>query len=97
MAKDEKEIEAFYIRLKEQLEESTEWPSTYLYKFIVPTVEEKIEKIESIFEDNAACIKTKQSSNGKYTSVSVEVNMENPDAVIDKYKEVSVVEDVISL
>ncbi|MAK36687.1 MAG: hypothetical protein CMC15_10985, partial [Flavobacteriaceae bacterium] len=35
MATD-KQKEEFYARLKEQLEGDTDWPSTYLYKFIVP-------------------------------------------------------------
>ena len=39
-----KKTEEFYIRLKGELEESTSWPSSYLYKFIVPTDTEKIEK-----------------------------------------------------
>jgi putative lipoic acid-binding regulatory protein len=43
-------------------------------------------------------IKTTPSKNGKYTSVSVNVRMKNPDAVIVKYKEVAEnVEGVISL
>jgi hypothetical protein len=37
------------------------------------------------------------SSKGKYTSVSIVVHMKNPDAVIEKYKEVSKVKGVISL
>ena len=45
-----------------------------------------------------AVIKTKESSNGKYTSVSINVSMKDPDSVIQKYKEVSEnIEGVISL
>jgi len=40
---------------------------------------------------------SKQSKKGTYTSVSITVHMENPDAVIKKYKEVSHIEGVISL
>ena len=29
------DAEAFYDRLREQLQENTSWPSNYLYKFIV--------------------------------------------------------------
>jgi len=88
----------FYANLKKQLQDTAMWPSEYLYKFIVPTKEEKIEKVESIFNDMGAVIKTKQSKKGTYTSVSINVRMKNPDAVIDKYKEVAnKVEGVISL
>ncbi|MFN5772292.1 MAG: DUF493 domain-containing protein, partial [Flavobacterium sp.] len=33
----DKKTEAFYIRLKEELQTTSTWPSVYLYKFIVPT------------------------------------------------------------
>ena len=74
------------------------WPSEYLYKFIVSTKGEGIEKVEAIFDNMGAVIETKQSKKGKYTSVSINVRMKDPDAVIDKYKEVAVkVDGVISL
>lgn len=37
----DKKTEEFYIRLKEELEQSTSWPSEYLYKFIIPTDPQK--------------------------------------------------------
>ncbi|XLS30496.1 DUF493 family protein [Flavobacteriaceae bacterium M23B6Z8] len=94
---DTSKQDEFYIRLKDELANSTIWPSNYLYKFIVTSDEDKIQQIESIFDNMGAVIKTKKSSNGKYTSVSITVNLKDPDEVIKKYKEVSVVEGVISL
>jgi putative lipoic acid-binding regulatory protein len=93
----EKESEEFYGRLKEELLRGTEWPSNYLYKFIVPTEGDKTEKIEAIFDNTGAVIETKKSKNGKYTSLSITVHLENPDQVIEKYIEVGKVEGVISL
>ena len=88
----------FYNKLRAQLYDTTSWPSEYLYKFIVPTTIEKIKKIEDLFDNLGAVIKTNESKNGKYTSVSVNVQMDDPDAVILKYKEVALnVEGVISL
>ncbi|MBG6130818.1 putative lipoic acid-binding regulatory protein [Aquimarina sp. EL_43] len=93
-----KDPEEFYKKLKEQLADTSLWPTSYLYKFIVPTNTEKIEQIESIFDNLGSVIQTKQSKNGKYTSVSINVRMKNPDQVIAKYKEVAEkVEGVISL
>ncbi|MFD2827726.1 DUF493 family protein [Leeuwenhoekiella polynyae] len=89
--------EEFYKKLKKRLEKTTTWPSEYLYKFIVPSEKEKIEEIETIFDDMGAVISTKESSKGTYTSVSINVNMKNPDTVIAKYQEVAAVEGVISL
>lgn len=90
--------EEFYKKLKDQLLETTSWPSEYLYKFIVLSETSKILQIENIFDNTGAVIETKESKNGKYTSVSINVVLKNPDAVILKYKEVtSKVEGVISL
>ena len=90
--------EEFYKKLKGQLEDTAVWPTEYLYKFIVLSDKEKIKMIESIFNHLGAVIETKESKNGKYTSVSIHVNMKNPDAVVNKYKEVAEkVEGVISL
>ncbi|MBO6533270.1 MAG: DUF493 family protein [Muricauda sp.] len=94
---DKKDTEEFYAKLKEQLLETTSWPSTYLYKFIVPTEEAKISQIQDIFDNTGAVIESKKSKKGTYTSLSITVHLKNPDEVIQKYKEVSVVEGVISL
>ncbi|HKL90537.1 DUF493 family protein [Muricauda sp. NFXS6] len=94
---DKKSTEEFYAKLREQLLETTSWPSTYLYKFIVPTDKERIDQIQDIFDNTGAVIESKKSKKGTYTSLSITVNLKNPDEVIKKYKEVSVVEGVISL
>jgi len=94
---DKKDTGEFYKKLREQLLETTSWPSTYLYKFIVPTDEERIAQIQDIFDNTGAVIESKKSKKGTYTSLSITVDLENPDEVIKKYKEVSVVEGVISL
>lgn len=89
--------EEFYGRLREELQKSTSWPSNYLYKFIIPTDPERIEQIGSIFNNTGAVIESKKSRNGKYTSLSITVHLENPDQVIEKYREVGKVKGVISL
>ncbi|MGB8703640.1 MAG: DUF493 family protein [Gillisia sp.] len=90
--------EEFYKKLKSQLQDTAMWPTEYLYKFIVPSEKEKIKQIDEIFDNMGAVIHTKKSKKGTYTSVSVNVKMKNPDAVIAKYKEVGEqVEGVISL
>ncbi|HEA29340.1 MAG TPA: DUF493 family protein [Leeuwenhoekiella sp.] len=89
--------EEFYDKLRGRLAETASWPSEYLFKFIVPSAKEKIRAIEDIFDNTGAVIKTKESRKGTYTSVSVNVRMKDPDAVIKKYKDAAVVEGVISL
>ena len=90
--------EEFYSKLKTQLLETENWPSEYLYKFIVKSDANKIAEIETIFNNIGAVIKTNESKNGKYTSISINVIMKDPDAVISKYIEVTNnVEGVIAL
>ena len=94
---EEKDSEEFYGRLREQLWENTTWPSDYLFKFIVPTDKDKIKDIHDIFDTKGAVIESKKSKKGTYTSVSITVRLKNPDEVIEKYKEVSVIDGIISL
>jgi hypothetical protein len=94
---DTDKSDEFYGRLKEELLNASSWPSDYLYKFIVPTDPEKITEITSIFDNTGAVIESKKSRKGKYTSLSITVNLNDPDEVIEKYKEVGKVKGVISL
>lgn len=89
--------DSFYDRLREKLEESTSWPSDYLFKFIVPTDEDVVAEVHRVFDNTGAVINLKQSKNGKYTSISITVHLESPEDVIDKYKKVGKVKGVISL
>lgn len=93
----DKKTEEFYQRLKEELINSTVWPAEYLFKFIVPSDNEKVMKVEDAFNQMGAVIETTQSKTGKYTSVSVNVKMKSAQSVIDKYIELSDIEGIISL
>jgi len=93
-----KETDEFYEKLKQRLQETSDWPSEYLFKFIVPTRKDKIDKISEIFNHTGAIIKTKTSSKGNYTSISIRLNVDSPEVVIQKYKIVGYqIEGVISL
>ncbi len=93
----DKKTEEFYARLRQELAAAGTWPAEYLYKFIVPSDNHKIAQVEAAFNQMGAVIKTTQSKNGNFTSISVNVTMENPQHVIEKYIEVSAVEGIISL
>ncbi|WP_278035190.1 DUF493 family protein [Flavobacterium nitratireducens] len=93
----DKKTEEFFDRLRTELEKSNSWPAIYLFKFIVPTDVEKIKQVDAAFDGMGAVMKTTQSKTGKFTSVSIDVQMQSPQAVIDKYIEVSTIEGIISL
>lgn len=93
----EKKTAEFYERLKVELDMSNTWPAIYLFKFIVPSVADNVERVEKAFDCMGAVIKTTQSKTGKFTSVSIDVQMKDADEIIEKYKEVSVIEGIVSL
>mgnify|MGYP006163540199 FL=1 len=93
----DKNTEEFYERLKEELRTTSDWPSIYLYKFIVPTDTIKILAVENAFDNMGAVINTQQSKTGKFTSISINVSMLSPEHVVEKYIDVSSVEGIISL
>lgn len=89
--------EEFYKNLKEKLEESTTFPSKYMYKFIVPTTKNQVNEVQEAFNGKGAVINTKASKNGKFVSVSIVLNVKSADEVIVNYKSISHVEGLISL
>ena len=96
--KEHKNSKEFYEKLEKKLEEHSEWPSRYMFKFIVPTSQEKVDQLKQHFSDMDARIDLKHSKKGAYTSVSIVLVMNSPQRVIQKYKQVgNNVEGVISL
>ena len=93
----EKNTAEFYERLKVELDNANTWPAEYLYKFIMPSVADNVERVEKAFDNMGAVIKTTKSKTGKFTSVSIDVTMNGSDEVIAKYKEVSTIEGIVSL
>ena len=93
----DKKTEEFYERLKTELDNSNTWPAEYLFKFIVPTDEQKIEAVKNAFDCMGAVIKTTQSKTAKFTSLSVDVQMKSAQEIVDKYIEVSTIEGIVSL
>jgi len=87
----------FYSKLKIQLDDTTDFPADYLYKFIVPASENQVTEVESIFNNTGAVIKTKNSKTGKYVSVSIILKLNSSDEIIAYYKKVEKIKGIISL
>lgn len=93
-----KESKDFYKNLRKLLDDTSSWPSEYVYKFIYKSNSKNIEILKNIFRDSNADFKIKKSKNDKYTSVSIKLMAENPDLIIDNYKKVAEkIENVILL
>jgi len=87
----------FYTKLKYRLEDTTEFPSDYLFKFIVPSDENQVNEVENLFNNMGAVINTKKSKTGKYVSVSIVLNIESADSVIEFYQKAERIKGIISL
>lgn len=88
---------AFYTKLKDQLEDTTKFPADYMYKFIVPSDGKQVEEVEELFNNTGAVIKTKKSKTGKYISISIVLKIESANKVIDYYKKAEKIKGIISL
>jgi putative lipoic acid-binding regulatory protein len=82
--------------LRKRLDQEHSWPSVYMFKFVLTTDEQKLARIHEIFGESAE-FRSRLSSNGKYTSVTVRAMMLDADGIFDRYREVSSLGGIISL
>lgn len=88
-------LKASYESLKVKLEESSDWPADYVFKFILKSAEkEKQMQVRQLFSQNVS-LAFKSSSKGNYLSVTIKAHMESPDHIIEIYKEAAKIEDLI--
>lgn len=83
-------------KFKQKLIETTPFPSVYMYKFIVESNNRKIALVENLF-DAEAVILTKESGNGKYTSVTAKIVVVSVEEVIEVYKRAAEIPGIIFL
>ena len=87
----------FYSKLQIQLDDTTDFPADYLYKFIVPASDNQVAEVESVFNNTGAVINTKNSKTGKYVSVSIILKLNSSDEIITYYRKVEKIKGIISL
>lgn len=84
-------------RAKKMLNEEHNWPAVFMFKFVVPSENEKIARVEAMFNAETAELRQRRSSKGNYTSITVRVVMTSAEAVLDVYKEAKTIEGLIAL
>lgn len=94
---DNKNPDEFYASLKEKLEVNHNFPEDYLFKFIVPSDESKLTEIYRVFDNIKYTLTSRDSKNGKYTSISMNAFVLDADQVINIYKEVGKITGVMML
>ena len=82
-----------YHSFKERLDNNHEWPSLYMFKFIVPS--EKEDEVNQLFPKNE--LTSKFSKGGKYISVTAKIMMNSSEDIMKIYEEAHKIEGVIAL
>ena len=82
-----------YAGLQQKLDEQYQWPTQYLFKFIVP--ESKREELEALFPRDE--VSSRYSKNGNYVSLTAQVLVESSQAVIEVYRKAHAIEGTIGL
>lgn len=83
-------------RLRKQLDDFHEWPSVFLFKFILPNLPDSLELLKSGFGDSAK-MKERLSKKGNYVSVTIEELVSSAEMVFERYEAAGKVPGIISL
>ncbi len=80
-------------QFRDKLDKHHAWPSLYTFKFIVPKGKE--DEVKRLFPQHFAS--ERQSKNGNYTSITLQMMAQSSEAVIEVYVAVSTIEGIIAL
>lgn len=78
---------------KEKLEAQTEFPTLFMFKFIVPVGKE--DEVAKLLPNNEMVLK--KSAKGNYVSATIKALMPSSEAILAIYKKASEIEGIISL
>lgn len=80
-------------QFQEKLDQHYAWPALYTFKFIVPKGKEL--ELKLLFPNHTSS--EKQSKNGNYSSITLQIMASSSNAVIEVYKSASQIEGIIAL
>lgn len=83
-------------RMREALNKVHEWPSVYMFKFILEPDEHRLNAVLALFPQEAEVLR-KYSQAGKYLGITVKEVMLSADEVVARYDQVAKIEGVIVL
>lgn len=81
---------------KNKLEKQFDFPCVYMFKFIIESDNKKLALVEALFREESE-ISTRNSSNGKFISVTSKQVVLNADEVISIYKNAKNIEGIMAL
>ena len=87
----------FYLRFKDQLLESQDWPGIYIFKFIVKDNSEEYNQLKKYLNKYEGKKSLKSSSKKKFLSLTFEFYANSPIDVINIYKGIENIDNIIRL
>lgn len=85
-----------YDKLKELLAHNKKWPLLYMFKFIVPNEEGKVQKVVDLLPKHGT-VTFNHTKSLKFVSVTCKASMKSPDAIIEVTNNISSIPGVMSL
>ncbi len=85
-----------YAALKKRLSQNSEWPTVYMFKFIVPAQLDSIAQVEALFDENAIVYR-KESKTGKFVSITAKQKMGNVQQIINVYQKAESIKNIVAL
>lgn len=89
--------EEFYQKLRQTILESTNFPTNYTYKFILPNDVIRVNQLLELFNFQGAVITSKDSKTSKYRSFTINVISNSVDEIIQHYQKAATINGIISL
>lgn len=83
-------------RLRERLNEVHDWPSVYMFKFVLEPDEERLQALLALFPSESEVLR-RYSTGGKYLSITVKEVMISADEVVLRHEKASSITGVIVL
>ncbi len=82
--------------LRSKLNEIHTWPSVYMFKFVLENDEAKMTALRGVFDETAE-FSTRESTKGKYISLTVRMMMLDADSIFDHYRRASEIGGILAL
>lgn len=90
---NQEKSDEWWERFQALLDDQTEWPSDYTFKFIAPA--DELEDLKAVF--GMQPISVRPSRMGNYASVTATIEMHSSDEVIAMYQAAAKIPGVVSL
>jgi hypothetical protein len=83
-------------RLRQRLNEVHQWPSVYMFKFIMEPDNERLEALLRLFPAESEILR-KYSTGGKYLSLTVKEVMMTAEDILERYEKAATIGGIIVL